>query len=217
MPPDATAPSNAGAFVFAADAPPLAAPDARAGRPPARLRGLAGYVEAVLTATGAIDASDLALEEAAGGGASFAARVDLTLLDADGGEAGAALLAAAAALACTELPAVAVEGGLVVRVGGAAPLPPAPRFAGLLRSLPAASTLALVGPHRVVDPDAGEEALAGGLVVVAVGADGAIAAADAPGGAAPVPMDAVLAAAEAARARRRVAEGLLREALAAAR
>ena len=183
----------------------------------------------MLASSGAIDGADLKLaasepDQPPPPGLALAARVDLTILDADGGEAAAALLAAAAALADTRVPCVSVdEGGAVTRGGGggtaAAPLA-GPRVAGLLRCLPAAATLALVGPHTVVDPDAGEVGLADALVTVAVDGGGAIVAVDAPGvtpaatRGALVPPSVLLAAAGAARARQEEAEAALVGALA---
>ena len=216
--PSISSPDSGGVFVFAADAPPLAAADAAPGRPPPRLDGIAAYVRAVLTAAGAIDAADLAVAAASGDGdastpppsLALAARIDLTILDADGGEPGAALIAAAAALADTRVPGVTLRDGACVREEKLADAATR-RATGLLRCLPAAASLALVDDAVVVDPDAAEAALADALVSVAVGGDGAIVAADAPGvtttaardGTAPIliPPSVLLAAAGAARAR----------------
>lgn len=178
----------------------------------------------VLTAAGAIDAADLAVAASSGGGdvstsapptLALAARIDLTVLDADGGEHGAALIAAAAALASARVPGVTVRDGAYVREEKQLDVDTTPRIAGLLRCLPAAATLALVGDAVVIDPDAAEAGLADALVAVAVGGDGVMVAADAPGvtttaardGATPtlIPPSILLAAAGAARARQQEA------------
>ena len=194
----------AGALSVSVDFPPLSSSDARPGgggnsnSGSERLRGLASSVLSDLRACAAVDESEGALCIKKGV-AVFVAKVDVSFLSSDGGERSVALLAAAAALADARLPPVEISGGNVVRVAdgeenrgdgattaaagqpsASSPSPPpsSPPLclpAGLLRSLPVASTLATHGAVLVFDPDARESELAHSIVTVVVRAgDGAL-------------------------------------------
>lgn len=229
-----------GVLVINVEIPPLCSGGGKAAVP-ARLAGLAGAVRAGLA--GCADTAGLLIPgapspssppSAVAAAALFVARLDIVLLSADGGEVGVALLAGAAALAAAAVPGVVVEGGRVSRAGpgqvpangaaaAATAAPPGAdpaRLAGLLTMLPSAVSLGMAGPGGrtvLADPDAGEEAVAAGLVTAVVGVmggggggDEAAAAAADPlpllhavfsGGPALAPPGLLLSAAAAARTR----------------
>ena len=230
-----------GVLVINVEIPPLCSGGGKAAVS-ARLAGLAGAVRAGLA--GCADTAGLLIPGApppsspssppSAVAALFVARLDIVLLSADGGEVGVALLAGAAALAAAAVPGVVVEGGRVSRAGpgqipangaaaAATAAPPGAdpaRLAGLLTMLPSAVSLGMAGPGGrtvLADPDAGEEAVAAGLVTAVVGVmggggggDEAAAAAADPlpllhavfsGGPALAPPGLLLSAAAAARTR----------------
>ncbi|KNC49476.1 exosome complex exonuclease RRP43 [Thecamonas trahens ATCC 50062] len=189
-PPAAGAPST-GMLVVNAELPPLCSPDAEPGRPSDRTQVLTRHLNEVLLGNASGVALDALCIEP--GVAVWVLYLDVIVLDDSGSLDDAALLAAVAALASFELPAVdvdAADGQVYVNDGAESRA----MDIGTLRNvptLPLSFTFGLLGSHLIADPTASEEVLLSAKVGIVLDGYSGNVLATVKTGKAPLSLDAI--------------------------
>lgn len=173
-------PPDQGRLVVAVEAPALCHPDIRPGPPPELALLATHHVSEALRAADALDLTSLCI---APGKAVWVLYLDISILDADGGEADAALAAALAALRDVRTPRVDLDDeGNVVLAKGDANSPGAAPGRLRIRGWPSSVTCGLFRGQVLVDLTRDEERVVDSLVSCCVDEGGRVLRVFKPGG-----------------------------------
>ena len=155
-----------GIFICTAEILPLAHPDAEPGPPGEDVIELARVVDRGIRESGMIDLSQLVLEKDKSVIGIFS---DNSIIDHDGNLFDACSCASTAAILSCKIPKWELQDGVPILVEGQEFKPP-------ITTIPVAVTMARIGDHIIVDPNADEWACMDARITITTNSDGNICA-----------------------------------------